>query len=229
MDKRSFADLAQLFPGSPNFTGQVQRLSSHYSAWRDVPADGNCFYRAVAFGLLEHLLNPTAPYQELELLYKRIRWQEMPVPDDRVTDYMTVLTVLHELLQKKREGYADFSAQLMHLMQDSAFMKSFINVLRNLSYQSLLLFKPEGIYYAGCEEDMRENLRFGQQSGEADMLGLSSGLDISITQVTMGPSDFQETLLQFPSKRRVTQTGITVHAGLIGGHFYAFYPNPTPV
>lgn len=229
MDKRSFTELAQLFPGSPNFAGQVQRLSASYAAWRDVPADGNCFYRSIAFGLLEYLLSPAAPYEELELLFKRIRWQEMPIPDDRVADYMTVLTVLFELLQKKHEGYADFSEQLMHFMQDSDFMKSFINVLRNLSYQSLLLFKPEGIYYAGCEEDMRENLRFGQQSGEADMLGLSSALDISITQVTMGSSDFQETLTRFPSKRRAAQAGITVHTGLIGGHFYAFYPNQTPV
>lgn len=229
MDKRSFAELSQLFQGSPNFAIQVERLSTVYSAWRDVPADGNCFYRSVAFGLLEYLLSPVAPYEELELLYKRIRWQEMPIPDDRVADYMIVLIVLADLLQKKYAGYADFSTLLMRIMQDSDFMRSFIQVLRNLSYQSLLLFKPEGIYYAGCEEDMRENLRFGQQSGEADMLGLSSGLDINITQVTMGPSDFRETQLQFPSKRRATQARITVHTGLIGGHFYAFYPSQTQV
>ena len=228
MDKRPFAELITEVPNSPNFQSQAQRLSSKYAAWRNVPADGNCFYRSVAFALLDYLLSPATPIQDLEMLFKRIRWQEMPLPDDRITDYMTVLKVLMDIWGKKQAGNPNFEGFLMNLLGLNEFMIPFINVLRNLSYQSLLFFKPEGIYYAGCEEDMRENLRFGQQSGEADMLGLSSALDINLVHVTMGASDYQETITQFSSQRREMKVLVTLHVGLISGHFYAFYPNSAP-
>jgi len=228
MDKRPFAELISEVPDSPNFQSQAQRLSPKYAAWRNVPADGNCFYRSVAFALLDYLLSPATPIQDLEMLFKRIRWQEMPLPDDLITDYMAVSMVLMEIWKKKQAGNPNFEGFLMNLLGSNEYMFPFIKVLRNLSYQSLLFFKPEGIYYAGCEEDMRENLRFGQQSGEADLLGLSSALDINIVQVTMGASDYQETITQFSSQRREMKVRAMLHVGLISGHFYAFYPNSAP-
>lgn len=229
MDKRPFSDLVTEVPGSENFQKQVQRLAPSYAAWRNVPADGNCFYRSVAFTLFDHLLSPATPLQDLEMLYKRIRWQEVSLPDDRIPDYMITLRLLKDMLDKKTAGIHDFEGYLIKILGSNVFMTPFIRVLRNLSYQSLLIFKPEGIYYAGCEEDMRENLRFGMQSGEADMLGLSSALDINIVQVTMGASDYRETTTQFTSQRRKEKALVTLHVGLISGHFYAFYPSSAPI
>lgn len=224
MDKQDFTELIQEVPDSANFLHQVQRLSSQYTGWRAVPADGNCFYRAVAFALLEELLSPQTLLEPLELLYKRLRWQELPLSDERIEDYFVVMLVLQALIEKKRDGKADFEGHLAYLMRKKSFAKPLIQTLRHMTYQSILFFKPAGIFYPGCAQDLSEDLQFGHSSSEVDLIGLSTALDINITQVTMGRSDRSETVKEFISRRKETKADITVHVGLIGGRFYALYP-----
>lgn len=223
MDKKPFSELCEEVPDSENFLQQVQRLSSQYAGWRPVLADGNCFYRAVAFALLEELLG-SETLGPLELLYKRLRWQELPLSDGRIEDYLVVMLVLLGLIEKKREGNRDFEGNLVYLMRKKSFTQPLIRVLRHMTYESVLFFKPAGLFYPGCAQDLSEDLQFGHSSSEVDLIGLSTALDINITQVTMGRSDRSETVKEFISRRKDTKAEITVHVGLIGGRFYALYP-----
>eukprot|EP00928_Gymnodinium_smaydae_P047736 TRINITY_DN31880_c0_g1_i1.p1 TRINITY_DN31880_c0_g1~~TRINITY_DN31880_c0_g1_i1.p1 ORF type:complete len:406 (-),score=83.15 TRINITY_DN31880_c0_g1_i1:101-1318(-) len=38
---------------------KIQSLAEHYSHWRPIRGDGNCYYRSVVFGVLERLLPPS--------------------------------------------------------------------------------------------------------------------------------------------------------------------------
>ena len=229
MEKRLFTEIIQEAPDSPNFRRQVERLSTKYEYWRDVPADGNCFYRSIAYSLLDHFLSPSTPLSDFEMFYKRLRWQELTLPDERITDYFLVISVLFHLLQAKQQpGNTDFSSKIDTLMQSDAFVKPLIRVLRNLTYQSILTFKPEGLFYPGCEDEYRENLRFGQQSGEVDYIGLSSALEVTITVVTLGKSDYSETVHDFPSRRNTEPNALCLHTALISGHFHSLYAKSSP-
>lgn len=224
MDKQAFSELIHEVPDSLNFQQQVQRLSSQYAAWRAVPDDGNCFYSAVSFALFDYLISSAGSLQGLELLYKRLRWQELPLSDDLIPDYFLLMLVLHDIIEKKQAENPALSAHFARLMGRQSFSKPLIRVLRNITYQSLLFFKPAGIFYPGCADDLREDLKFGHSSTEVDLIGLSSALDINITQVTMGKSDRSETVKEVLSRRKEGKAEITVHVALIGGRFYALYP-----
>ena len=60
--REELGSLASEFRFNPRFVQKVDRLGQRgYEGWRRVRGDGNCFYRAVGFGLLEQLV--TAPQQ----------------------------------------------------------------------------------------------------------------------------------------------------------------------
>lgn len=61
--------LADEFKFNVNFVAKVQRLSQEgYQGWRRVRGDGNCFYRAFGFALLERLVAEPPELRSLQAL-----------------------------------------------------------------------------------------------------------------------------------------------------------------
>lgn len=73
--REPLSTLIQEFRFNTSFASKVRRLEQRgYTGWRRIRGDGNCFYRAVGFGLLEQLV--VAPERErisqISSLYERI-------------------------------------------------------------------------------------------------------------------------------------------------------------
>jgi hypothetical protein len=49
-------DLLEHFTSSNGVRNKVSQLTKFYEGWRRVKGDGNCYYRAISYGLLEQAL-----------------------------------------------------------------------------------------------------------------------------------------------------------------------------
>ncbi len=232
-----FTQLTLVEKDSPNFAKQVAEQAQHYSSWRDVQTDGNCFYRAVAYSLLEHYCRPFTPLSELEGFCKRLWCQETePLRDEDIPHYKLVLQVLLQLCEKKRNSNLAMQAAL-DLLEIEDFMHAMIRVLRFVAWSAIIAYQPNP-YYEGFEEteDMRGILEWGRASGDLDASGIAWGLDISIKLVEMGRANVAAVVSRFEPGRRVHAHGphnelpadpkgrLCFHVGLNAGHFVVFYP-----
>ena len=233
-----FLQLASIEEDSPNFQKQVTEQEKLYSAWRDVRSDGNCFYRAVAWGLLEHFCRPFTPVSELETFYRRLFYQETKaVRDEDVSDFHTVLQVILLLIQHKQTNDPGLMFIVGQLLVTDDFTGPLIRVLRYVAWAAIGAFQPDP-YFEGMEEmeEMMALLQDGHAAGDLDAIGIANGFDVVLHQVSMGRSNYSVISTVFePTTSRLHKVGLSaivprapqerphIHIGLNGGHFMAFY------
>lgn len=232
-----FLQLTEVEQGSPNFAKQVAEQAEFYSSWRDVRSDGNCFYRAVSYGLLEHYCRPFTPVSEFKHFYIRLYYQETePVLDENIADYSLVLRILKKLLDLKVASCPDLMDKAHELLACDSFLTPFIKVLRYVAWSSIKAFHPEP-YYEGFEDDeeTKKLLRDRHAAGDLDSIGIAAGLDVDLKLVEMGKANIDVITKTFEAGTRVhaQQPGKTIpsdpkgrvhlHIGLNAGHFLAFY------
>ena len=234
----AFEKLTSVEKDSRNFAKQVGEQSEHYSAWRDVRSDGNCFYRAVACALLEHYCRPFTPLSELENFCRRLDYQETePARDENIADYLLVLRVLMKVMDLKKAGSPTVMEVAHQLLSSDTFLIPFIKVLRYVAWSALKAFHPEP-YWEGLEEEPETKLLLDNRhsAGDLDAIGIAWGLDVKLRLVEMGKANVEVNIKQFEPGTRVhaqqpdnciptDPTGrLHLHVGLNAGHFMAFYP-----
>ena len=143
-------DLLKLLkPYNAGFLRQVEDLKKEFSSWRKARGDGNCYFRAVGYGYLEHLCRPKIPSHLLRSFYMRLFLQQSPFSLSRDpptffdTDFYWVLSRLHELITIKEAQAAEQKedsalAQLEYIyLHDEQFDQSVIRVLKLAAWNQL--------------------------------------------------------------------------------------------
>ena len=190
--KEDIHSICALHPESPNFKKLVGEIAPDFEAWRNCRGDGNCFYRAVAGGLLDHYLVQEVDVKGFKAWYSNLYHQQFRIEAETGTEsiianYRVVLKVLYSLLtfKENQPGYLPYL--LDKLLNSELFMIPLIEVFRHLA--------AAGAKYALQDyllpEDLAEILTMGHLASDTDVKGLSYALHCSIVQVEIGTANYE--------------------------------------
>jgi ubiquitin thioesterase protein OTUB1 len=75
--KMPLANLELQYKESPNFLAQVKKLETNYKSFRQIRGDGNCYFRAFLYSLVEHVI--TNDHQRTMILeyFKVVSWKNL--------------------------------------------------------------------------------------------------------------------------------------------------------
>mmetsp|Transcript_6144 Transcript_6144/g.7956 ORF Transcript_6144/g.7956 Transcript_6144/m.7956 type:complete len:270 (-) Transcript_6144:260-1069(-) len=109
-------------PGSSNFRANVAILQNHYGHLRMVRGDGNCYYRAFLFSLVEHLLLAENKAEGERILHwvKNDSWKQvLAMGYDEIT-LEIFYDSLVDLFERVLTGKLDFAAFHSEMNQETA-------------------------------------------------------------------------------------------------------------
>lgn len=75
--KMPIATLAPHYQASPNFLTQLQQLENHYTSFRPIRGDGNCYYRAFLYSLVEHVIHNDDQKSQMIEYFKVTSWKNL--------------------------------------------------------------------------------------------------------------------------------------------------------
>lgn len=172
----------------------LQLLCQQYSHFRATPATADSLYHATALFLLDYFTHPSTPVEELELFYKRLFYTELPLPEDTyIVAYATTMVGLWRLRETILDKEMSQTKELLKkLVGCEEYMRAFMQTLRCLAYEGVVVLKPKLAYSPGAEEQMKGMLDLGDRRVEdVDLWGLAAALDVNIVVERLNITDNQ--------------------------------------
>lgn len=111
--------LTDLEAKAPNFLGGIQHLKTRYKSYRPVRGDGNCYYRAFLYSLIEGLLVGATDQTETQRLveqFKTVSWKSVL---DAGYDAMA-MEVFYECVVELLDDIPNLSASSFHEQMNKA-------------------------------------------------------------------------------------------------------------
>lgn len=174
------AELQDLTKSVEELPGYDETFGRRYSHFRDVKPTPDSLYRATCLFLLDYFTHSATP--DLDLFYKRLFYLELPLADEQYIEAYAItlegLWRLREvLLKESRQNVTDLSAKLIRCED---YMNAFMQVLRCLAYEGVVVLKPAQAYSEGAEEELKAILRGDGYVDDVDLWGLAAALDVNI-------------------------------------------------
>jgi ubiquitin thioesterase protein OTUB1 len=128
--QRPIATLAaEQYKDSPNFLVQLQQLEKSYRYYRPIRGDGNCYYRAFLYSLVEHVLLANDSDNDATIDEPQQRQRQQRQRDDiltyfKVTSWNNVLAA----------GYSEMALEIFHdciveLLENLTTMEAFHTIM----------------------------------------------------------------------------------------------------
>ncbi|XP_028832138.1 ubiquitin thioesterase OTUB2-like [Denticeps clupeoides] len=186
--KQETSTLTRAFPEDVKY----QEVCKRYAFVRHVRGDGNCFYRALCFGLLESLLRDDRGMQSLkEKLIRSGRELLTAGFDERAfTDLLSIF--INVLERSEAEDHEDV---LLQLFNDQLISDSMVQYLRLLTsaylqnhadfFQNFLEAPNLKVY---CTQEVET---MATECDHVEILALAEALDVGICIVSMEGRDGQ--------------------------------------
>jgi len=153
--QEDLGSLASEFKFNDAFVNKVQKLRAHgYDSWRRVRGDGNCFYRAVGFGLLEQLVagNPEKRHEWSIFFCNILSGVRFDNPDHARDHDLLRLHMSHLDSGMSQQSSSDkASHNIFDKMSDprSPLDLAFIRAMRHITMQHLLRHAGDDIAGVG--------------------------------------------------------------------------------
>lgn len=199
-------------------------LSSRYTHWRKARGDGNCYYRSVAIGYLEHLCRNTTPNDHFAAFYMKLYHQSEIILTEELSSYFKDFPrMLKRLYDDKRAGRGLESLQ--NYLQDPGFDLGAVATLRGLALYTFtqLLSVPDFSAFLTEGQDRSLYTEIATMGRDAEGLifrVMANALDIKIVHILLSAATCREE--SFVPENKGCK--VVLHVLLKPGHYDALYP-----
>lgn len=198
-------------------------LGQRYSHFRDVKPTPDSLYRATSLFLLDYFTHSSTP--DLDLLYKRLFYLELPLADERYIEAYAItlegLWRLREVLKESAQNAIDLRGKLIGC---EAYMNAFMQVLRCLAYEGVVVLKPGEAYSEGAEEELKEIVRGDGCVDDVDLWGLAAALDVNISVERLNLGNRAEYCSARGSEKKLTISLATLTRQQGESSYSPYYP-----
>ena len=192
--------LANYWRSNQQLIEKALSLTSRYTHWRQVKADGNAYYRSVAIGYLEYLCrNSTPPSLFFDFYMKVYEQRDVIIPDQLGRYYAMFLGSFRKLYTDKKAEQS--LVNLQAYLQDEHFDLGAVAIVRCLalySFEQLRLHPDYSVLLAGKAGDIIANsiMTVGREADNLVHQAIANALNTKIVHITLYPTTFREDIFQ---------------------------------